>query len=61
MSDDANVARLLRRLRSLGRPHGRPGRWPWDERPDTPGSWDEVPEKPGRSWDEVPEDRRRGH
>ena len=61
MSDDANVARLVRRLRSLGRPHGRPGRWPWDEVPDKPGSWDEVPEKPGTSWDEVPEDRPRGH
>ena len=54
MSDDANVARLVRRLRSLGRPRGRPGRRPWDEVPDQPGSWDEVPEKPGTSWDEVP-------
>jgi hypothetical protein len=58
---DKDVGRLLRRLRSLGRPQGRPGRWPWDERPDKPGrTWDERPEKPG-SWDEVPEDRHRGH
>jgi hypothetical protein len=57
---DKDVGRLLRRIRELGRQQGKPGRWPWDEKPDKPGSWDEKPEKPG-SWDEVPEDRRRGH
>ena len=58
---DKDVSRLLRRLRSLGLPQGRPGRWPWDEQPDKPGSWDERPQKPGKSWDEVPEDRHRRH
>jgi hypothetical protein len=57
---DKDVGRLLRRIRELGRQQGKPGRWPWDEKPDKPGSWDEKPQKPG-SWDEVPEDRRRGH
>jgi len=61
MSDDADLAKLLRRIRSLGRSR-RPGRWPWDEVPDKPGrAWDEVPTKPGKSWDEVPRDQRRGH
>ena len=61
MSDDGDVARLLRRIRALGRQR-RPGRWPWDEQPDKPGrAWDEVPRKPRGSWDEVPEDRPRGH
>jgi hypothetical protein len=60
MSDDGDMGRLLRRLRSLGRPRRR-GRQPWDEQPDKPGrAWDEVPRKP-KTWDEVPEDRRRGH
>ncbi len=54
---DKDVAKLLRRIRELGRPQGRPGRWPWDEKPDKPGSWDEKPDKPG-SWDEVPGVRR---
>ena len=58
---DKDVAKLLRRIRELGRQQGKPGRWPWDEKPDKPGSWDEKPDMPGRSWDEVPESRRRRH
>jgi hypothetical protein len=63
MSDEPELARLLRRVRSLGRSGGgpwpRPGRRserrPWDEKPDLPGrSWDEQPDLPGRSWDEAP-------
>jgi hypothetical protein len=57
---DKDVGKLLRRIRELGRAPGRPGRWPWDEKPDKPGSWDEKPDKPG-SWDEKPEGRRRWH
>jgi hypothetical protein len=58
MSDEPDLAKLMRRLRSLGRTGGgpwpRPGRRPWDEKPDLPGkSWDEMPEEPG-SWDETP-------
>jgi hypothetical protein len=60
MMSNKDTGKLLRRLRELARPEGRPGRWPWDEKPDKPGSWDEKPEKPG-SWDEVPEDRHRRH
>ena len=41
-----DAGKLLRRLRALGRPEGQPGRWPWDEKPDKPGSWDEKPRKP---------------
>jgi hypothetical protein len=58
MSDDGDVARLLRRIRELGRQRqpGRPGRWPWDEKPDKPGrAWDEVLRKP-KTWDEGHED-----
>ena len=58
---DKDVGRLLRRIRELGRQKGKPGRWPWDEKPDKPGSWDEKPQKPGKSWDEVPEGRHRRH
>jgi len=60
MMSNNGTGKLLRRLRELGRLEGRPGRWPWDEKPDKPGSWDEKPEKPG-SWDEVPEGRHRKH
>jgi hypothetical protein len=50
MSDRPNMLKQLlfpqRRRQSERRP--------WDEKPDLPGSWDEVPEEPGRSWDEAP-------
>ena len=61
MSDDGDMARLLRRLRALGRQR-LPERWPWDEKVDKPGrAWDEVPRKARGSWDEGSEDlRRRG-
>ena len=59
MSDDGDVARLLRRIREMGRQR-RPGRWPWDEKVDKPGqAWDEVPRKARGSWDEGSEDLRR--
>jgi hypothetical protein len=59
MSDDGDVARLLRRLRALGRQR-QPQRWPWDEKVDKPGqAWDEVPRKARGSWDEGSEDLRR--
>ena len=54
MSDEPDLLRRLLFPRPL-RPRRRPGRKPWDEKPDEPGtSWDEMPEEPGRSWDEAP-------
>jgi hypothetical protein len=56
MSDEPDLLRQLLSARPLfPRRRRRPGRRPWDEKPDEPGkSWDEVPEEPGRSWDEAP-------
>jgi len=47
MSDERDLLRQL----LFPKRRRRPGRRPWDEKPDEPGSWDEVPEEPG-SWDE---------
>ena len=50
MSDERDLLRQL----LFHKRRRRPGRKPWDEQPALPGkSWDEVPEEPG-SWDEVP-------
>ena len=56
MSDEPDLLRRLLSPRSLfPRSRRRPGRKPWDEKPDEPGtSWDEMPEEPGRTWDEAP-------
>jgi hypothetical protein len=56
MRDEPDLLRRLLFPRSMfPRPRRRPGRKPWDEKPDEPGmSWDEMPEEPDRSWDEAP-------